>query len=186
MIKCQATKKVAFFVYKYDILLLLIKTYCIYKNVNDEEYYKFSIVSANEANGTVFNYIKEKVYVNNNLIYTKNISVFRFIFYKKLNFKNFNIFKSIIFGMLFSISWTPCIGTFLSSALLLIAKGQNILKGIILMLIYSVGLGIPFIISTILIEKLKKVFDCIKKHYDIIKRISGIILIGAGVYMIFL
>ena len=103
---------------------------------------------------------------------------------KKLNFKNFNFFKSIIFGMLFSISWTPCIGTFLSSALLLIAKGQNILKGIILMLIYSVGLGIPFIISAILIEKLKKVFDCIKKHYDIIKNISGAILVISGIYMI--
>ena len=103
---------------------------------------------------------------------------------KKLNFKNFNFFKSIIFGMLFSISWTPCIGTFLSSALLLIAKGQNILKGIILMLIYSVGLGIPFIISAILIEKLKKVFDCIKKHYDMIKNISGAILVISGIYMI--
>ena len=104
---------------------------------------------------------------------------------KNMNTKNFNFIKAILFGILFSISWTPCIGTFLSSALLLIAKEQNILKGIILMLLYSIGLGIPFIISAILIEKLKNVFDFIKKHYDVIKRISGAILIGAGVYMIF-
>jgi len=52
------------------------------------------------------------------------------------------------------------------------------------MLLYSIGLGIPFIISAILIEKLKKVFDFIKKHYDIIKKISGIILIVAGIYII--
>lgn len=103
-----------------------------------------------------------------------------------INTKNFNFFKAILFGMLFSISWTPCIGTFLSSALLLIAKEQNIIKGIIMMLLYSVGLGIPFIISAILIEKLKNVFEFIKKHYDTIKKISGIILIGAGIYMIFL
>ena len=90
----------------------------------------------------------------------------------------------MLFGILFSISWTPCIGTFLSSALLLIAKEQDILKGIILMLLYSIGLGIPFIISAILIEKLKNVFDFIKKHYDVIKRISGVILIIAGIYMI--
>lgn len=101
-----------------------------------------------------------------------------------MNTKNFNFFKAMLFGMLFSISWTPCIGTFLSSALLLIAKGQNMFKGIIMMLLYSIGLGIPFIISAILIEKLKKVFDFIKKNYDLIKKISAIILIIAGIYMI--
>lgn len=104
---------------------------------------------------------------------------------KKMDTKNFNFFKAMLFGVLFSISWTPCIGTFLSSALLLIAKEQDIFKGIIMMLLYSVGLGIPFIISAILIEKLKSVFDFIKKHYDVIKRISGVILIIAGIYMIF-
>lgn len=103
---------------------------------------------------------------------------------KNLNTKNFNFFKAMLFGILFSVSWTPCIGTFLSSALLLIAKEQDILKGAIMMLLYSIGLGIPFIVSAILIEKLKNVFDFIKKHYDVIKRISGVILIGAGIYMI--
>ena len=103
---------------------------------------------------------------------------------KNMDMKNFNFFKAMLFGILFSISWTPCIGTFLSSALLLIAKGQDIFKGIVMMFLYSIGLGIPFIISAILIEKLKKVFDFIKKHYEVIKRISGVILIIAGIYMI--
>lgn len=104
---------------------------------------------------------------------------------KQMNTKNFNFLKAILFGILFSISWTPCIGTFLSSALLLIAKEQDIVKGIILMLLYAIGLGIPFIVSAVLIEKLKNVFDFIKKHYDVIKRISAVILIIAGIYMIF-
>ena len=104
---------------------------------------------------------------------------------RKIDTKNFNFIKSMLFGMLISISWTPCIGTFLSSALLLIAKEQDMIKGIIMMLLYSIGLGIPFIISAILIEKLKNVFDFIKRHYDVIKRISGVILIGAGIYLIF-
>ena len=99
--------------------------------------------------------------------------------------KDLNFFKALIFGMLFSISWTPCIGTFLASALLLIAKNQDMVKGILLMLIYSVGLGIPFIISAVLLEKLKEVFNFVKKHYDIIKKISGVILIIMGIYMIF-
>ena len=104
---------------------------------------------------------------------------------RKKNTKNLNFFKAIVFGILFSISWTPCIGTFLSSALLLIAKEQDILKGILMMLLYSIGLGIPFIISAILIDKLKNVFNFIKQHYDIIKKVSGVILIFAGIYIIF-
>lgn len=103
----------------------------------------------------------------------------------KADTKDLNFLKALIFGVLFSISWTPCIGTFLSSALLLIAKEQDILKGIILMLIYSVGLGIPFVISAIFIEKLKTLFDFIKKNYGIIKKISGLILIVMGIYMFF-
>lgn len=103
---------------------------------------------------------------------------------RKIEYKNLNFWKAIIFGLLFSISWTPCIGTFLSSALLLVAKEQDMLKGIMMMLIYSIGLGIPFVVSAILIEKLKNVFQYIKSHYSIIKKISGIILIIAGIYTI--
>lgn len=98
--------------------------------------------------------------------------------------KDLNFVKSLAFGMIFSISWTPCIGTFLASALLLIAKNQDMVKGILLMIVYSIGLGIPFIISAVLLEKLKEAFNFIKKHYDIIKKISGIILIIMGIYMI--
>ena len=103
----------------------------------------------------------------------------------KADTKNLNFLKTMIFGILFSISWTPCIGTFLGSALLLIAKAQELIKGILLMLIYSVGLGIPFIISVVLIEELKEVFDFIKKNYTIVKLISGLVLIGMGIYTIF-
>lgn len=102
-----------------------------------------------------------------------------------LNKKNFNFFKAMIFGILFSISWTPCIGTFLSSALLLVAKEQDIIKGIVLMFLYSIGLGIPFIISAVLIEKLKDMFDLIKKSYKKVKIISGLILIVMGIYILF-
>ena len=98
--------------------------------------------------------------------------------------KNLNFLKAILFGAIFSISWTPCIGTFLSSALLLVAKHQDMLKGILLMLVYSIGLGIPFVVSVALIEKLKQVFNVIKKNYNIIKKVSGVILIVIGIYTI--
>lgn len=103
----------------------------------------------------------------------------------KNNVKDLTFIKAVIFGILFSISWTPCIGTFLSSALLLVAKQQNMLEGIFLMIVYCIGLGIPFVISVLLIEKLKEMFNFIKKNYNIIKKISGIILIIMGIYIIF-
>ena len=101
------------------------------------------------------------------------------------NNKNTNFIRTFLFGLIFSITWTPCVGSFLSSALMLIAKEQNIVKGIILICIYSLGLGIPFIISAILANKLKDTFDFIKKHYLAVKSVSGIILICMGVYIIF-
>ena len=75
-----------------------------------------------------------------------------------INKNNFNFIKAVIFGILFSISWTPCIGTFLSSALLLVAQKDSIVEGLIMMLLYSIGMGIPFIISAIFIDKLKSTF----------------------------
>ena len=104
----------------------------------------------------------------------------------KKKIDDFTFFKTILFGMMFSISWTPCIGSFLGSALLLIANKQNILQGILLMLVYSIGFGIPFIISAVLIEKLQNFYNLIKKNYKIIKIISGVLLIVMGVYVIFI
>lgn len=99
--------------------------------------------------------------------------------------KDLNILKSFIFGIFFSISHTPCTGAFLASAILLIVKEQSIAKGISLMMLYALGLGIPFIISALLIEKMKVIFNFIKKHYFVFKIISGVILIITGIYLLF-
>lgn len=96
-----------------------------------------------------------------------------------------SFFSSIIFGMIFSVCWTPCVGVFLSSALMMSATSENILKGGIMLLIYSIGLGIPFIITSVFLEKLKNTFNSIKKHYNIINKIAGIILILSGIMLIF-
>lgn len=98
--------------------------------------------------------------------------------------KDFNFLSSILFGILFSIGWTPCVGAFLGSALMMASTEGEILKGSILLLCYSIGLGIPFIISSLLIEKLKKLFTWIKEHYNLINTISGLFLILIGIIMI--
>lgn len=117
------------------------------------------------------------------------IEIFRFNLFNKFkkfsaNVKKLNFIKALIFGMIFSISMTPCVGTFLSSALLLIATEENALKGLILIILYCIGLGLPFIISSILIDKLKNLFNFIKKNFKTVKIISGITLIIMGLYLI--
>ena len=96
--------------------------------------------------------------------------------------KNLTFITSVLFGIIFSLSWTPCVGAFLSSALILASTTGSVLKGASLLLVYSLGLAIPFIVTTLFLEKMKSTFDFIKKHYNIINKISGSILILSGVW----
>lgn len=101
----------------------------------------------------------------------------------KTNLNKLDLASSILFGMIFAIGWTPCVGTFLGAALMIAANSQDTLKGILMLLSYSLGLGIPFIISALLIDSLKEAFKFIKKNYKIINTISGILLILIGLMM---
>ena len=94
--------------------------------------------------------------------------------------KDLTFITSVVFGMIFSLSWTPCVGAFLSSALILASTTGSVLKGAILLLCYSLGLAIPFVVTTFLLEKLKTTFDFIKKHYNVINKIAGGILLISG------
>lgn len=90
-------------------------------------------------------------------------------------------FSAIILGIIFSLSWMPCVGTFLGSALILAASAGERLMGISLLFLYSLGLGVPFIISAIFIENLDNFFNSIKKHYKTITIVSGALLIVLGI-----
>ncbi|MPN03438.1 Thiol:disulfide interchange protein DsbD [bioreactor metagenome] len=103
----------------------------------------------------------------------------------KVQEKPLGFFSTLFFGMIFALGWTPCIGAFLGSALLLASQQASVFKGISLLLAYSLGLGIPFILSAILIDKLKKAFDLVKKYYRPINLISGILLVIIGILMMF-
>ena len=100
-----------------------------------------------------------------------------------VNTENMGFFSALVFGIVFSIGWTPCVGAFLGSALMLAAQGAHALEGMLLLLAYSLGLGIPFVLSAVLIDHLKSVFHWIKKHYRVINAISGCLLILLGILM---
>jgi cytochrome c-type biogenesis protein len=97
--------------------------------------------------------------------------------------ENMGFFSAILFGIVFSIAWTPCVGAFLGSALMLASQQGHVAEGVIMLSLYSLGLGIPFVISAILIDNLKTAFNFIKRHYREINVISGIMLIIVGIMM---
>lgn len=102
---------------------------------------------------------------------------------KNANAGNLGFFSAMLFGIVFSIGWTPCVGAFLGSALLMASLGGSSLQGIIMLLAFSLGLGIPFVASALLLDRLKGTFDFIKRNYKIINLISGGLLIVIGLLM---
>lgn len=100
-----------------------------------------------------------------------------------MDLRDMTVFSAAIFGVIFSIGWTPCVGAFLGSALLLASQQGHFSEGMAMLLCYSLGLGIPFIISAIAIDSLKGAFDWVKRHYRMINLLSGSLLIVVGVLM---
>lgn len=91
--------------------------------------------------------------------------------------------SALLFGIVFSIGWTPCVGAFLGSALLLASQQGSAVVGVAMLLCYSAGLGVPFVASALLIDRLKGAFDAIKRHYDLITKVCGWLLVAIGVLM---
>ena len=96
---------------------------------------------------------------------------------------NMGFFSAMLFGIIFSVGWTPCVGAFLGSALMLASQQGHIAEGMLMLLSYSLGLGIPFIFSAVLIDYLKSAFNWIKRNYKIINLISGSLLVIIGIMM---
>lgn len=102
---------------------------------------------------------------------------------RQVNTENMGFFSALLFGLVFSIGWTPCVGAFLGSALMLASQQGSVTEGMLMLLTYSLGLGIPFVISAILIDYLKSAFDWIKRNYELINRVCGWLLVLIGVMM---
>jgi len=115
------------------------------------------------------------------------LGVFKFSLFKgsshSVNTSNMGFFSALLFGMIFSVGWTPCVGAFLGSALMLASQQAHAVEGMLMLLAYSLGLGIPFVLSAVLIDYLKTAFNWIKQHYEVINRISGGLLILIGILM---
>jgi len=92
---------------------------------------------------------------------------------------------AVAFGAVFALCWTPCVGPLLGAALMKAAMAATVLEGVALLALFALGLGLPLLLSALLLNQLKGVFGVIKRHYVTINRICGVLLIGMGLLMIF-
>jgi len=115
------------------------------------------------------------------------LGVFRFTLFggarKAVKTERLGFFSAALFGVVFSLGWTPCVGAFLGSALMLASQAGHVLAGMAMLLAYSLGLGVPFLLSAVLIDQLKGAFAWVKGHYALVNAVSGSLLIAVGVAM---
>jgi len=98
--------------------------------------------------------------------------------------RNNNIWFSFIVGMAFGFGWTPCIGPILGSILALASTEETILKAIILLSFYSLGLAIPFILSGYLMQRFLMFSKNFRKNINLVSKIGGMILLITGILIL--
>ena len=135
------------------------------------------------AHQTAVNVISGLVVIFFGLNYLGVISVNLFHGSNNAVKNNLGFFSSVMFGVIFSIGWTPCVGAFLGSALMLASQQGQMVTGMLMLLCYSLGLGIPFLLSAVLIEQMKGTIAFMKRHYQTINMVSGGLLVLLGVLM---
>ena len=106
-------------------------------------------------------------------------------FEKKIYTKNnSSIWFSFVIGMAFGFGWTPCIGPILGSILALASTEETILKAVILLSFYSLGLAIPFILSGYLMQRFLIFSKNFKKNINLVSKIGGFILLLTGILIL--
>jgi len=91
---------------------------------------------------------------------------------------------TFLVGVTFAAGWTPCVGPLLSAILLYASTAENISTGIILLLIYSLGMGIPFLISSLALNSFLNAFQRAHRFIGVLTKIGGILLISIGILLI--
>ncbi len=122
-------------------------------------------------------------------LHTAGIFRIKFLNYeKKVQIKRSNsatLIGAYLIGVAFAAGWTPCVGPILGAILATASTYTTMWKGILLLTVYSLGLGIPFIITAWAINKFFVAFKQIRKYFHAIEVVSGLLLIAVGLLLIF-
>lgn len=99
--------------------------------------------------------------------------------------KRGGVLGALLFGAAFSLGWTPCLGPFLGSALMLAGNGKTLAQGVFYLFVFSMGLGVPYILAALFFTNIKPLFQWLRRHGRMIKVVSGAVLVLAGLLLAF-
>ncbi len=98
--------------------------------------------------------------------------------------KPLGLLGSFLVGVAFALGWTPCIGPILAAVLFYAGTKETVTHGIFLLTVYSAGLGLPFLLAALGVERFLSVSAVLKKHFRAVEITSGVLLIGVGVLIL--
>lgn len=98
--------------------------------------------------------------------------------------REWSFLSSILIGMVFAAGWTPCVGPALSAILILSADQTTVGRGVVLLAVYSAGIGLPFIVAGLLIDRLGGILQRVARYLPTIQKVAGAVLILVGVVLI--
>lgn len=99
----------------------------------------------------------------------------------EVSVKRRGFFGAMLFGAAFSLGWTPCLGPFLGSALMLAGARETAAEGVFFLFVFSMGLGVPYILAALFFTRIKGIFQWLRARAQVIKKVSGAILAAAGI-----
>ncbi len=91
---------------------------------------------------------------------------------------------ALLMGAAFAFGWTPCVGPFLGAILTMAAQGNDPAGGALLLFVYSVGMGIPFLIAGLFVGWALRAFERIRRHMRVIQIVSGVVLVVYGALLV--
>lgn len=111
------------------------------------------------------------------------------VFFKEVRFnverKKVGFIWALIIGASFAFGWTPCIGPILTGILVYAGTLDHVHQGVLLLSLYSLGLGIPFLLTALGVNQFFKFFDRIKRHLELLEKITGGIMVLFGLLIFF-
>ena len=93
-------------------------------------------------------------------------------------------FGAFVIGFAFAFGWTPCLGPILTAILTIAGEQDTLVKGILLLAVYSLGLAVPFLLTSLLMERFLKFYSRFRSHMHALEVASGALLIGLGILLV--
>jgi cytochrome c-type biogenesis protein len=120
-------------------------------------------------------------------LHTAGVLKIKWLLYERradVKTKPLGLLGAYVVGLAFAFGWTPCIGPILGAILLVASQQDTVAKGVLLLSCYSLGLGVPFVLSGLAINRFFAASSSLKKHMRAVEVFAGVLLVGVGLLLV--